>query len=226
MSKTISELRASGQVRRTTKTHTICLDVDLSEKYRELRAELFEAVAELERAKEQVTGKPRLGHKPGEGGSTTERAAIAEKRAVVDEKSEQLDALVDQMAEFEIEVTYERSEPAKWNEWAADHPPRENEPDEQGRRSLIIRDAQHGGRVNFDALVDELFTWVTELNGEPVTEDNWKWIAGVASPADLDDLADLVHQLHTGRVSLPKSLKTSLETLIEGFDSGSPATGE
>lgn len=227
MSKTITEMRASGQVRRRTEKHTICLDVDLSEQHRILRAELFDAVADLEKAQDEAaTGKRRLGHKPGEGGSPEDRAALAAKRALVTEKSDQLDELADRMGEFEVEITLERDEPAKWNEWAAEHPPRENEPDEQGRRSLVIRDIHHGGRVNFDALVADLFTWVTELNGEPAGSDDWVWLAGLASPADLDDLADKVLGLHAGRVNLPKSLKNSLQILLGEFDSNSPEPGE
>lgn len=217
MSKSIAEMRASGQVRRRTEKHTICLDVDLAEAYRAARAELVEAIEELEKAGQKAPGPQRLGAKG---------ADLSAEKAKIEEKSAAMDELAEQMAEFEVEITLERDEPAKWNEWCAEHPARENEPDEQGRRLLVIRDAQRGGRVNFDALIADLFRWVTELNGEPVTSDDWAWLAGLAAPADLDDVGDLVLTMHCGRVNLPKSLKSSLGTLIAAFDSNKPEPTE
>lgn len=218
MSKTISEMRASGQVRRRTEKHTICLDVDLSEEYREARDELMKALAELEEAgKKTPAGPKRLG---------TKAVDLTAENEKVEAASTKLDEIADRMAEFEVEITLERAEPAKWNEWAAEHPARENEPDEQGRRLLSLRDAQHGGRVDFDALIADLFTWVTDLNGEPAGSDDWTWLSGIASPADLDDVGDLVLQMHGERVNLPKSLKSSLGTLIAAFDLSKPEPGE
>lgn len=217
MSKTIAEMRASGQVRRRTEKHKICLNVELADQYRRLRDEILEAVAAMEAAGKRPTGPTRLGAKPKD--QTAERANI-------DALSEQLDALAEEMAEFEVEMILEQTEPADWNEWAAAHPPREQAPDEAGRRALIVRDAQHGGRCDFDALVQAIPTWLTQLNDAPATKDDWAWIASVASPADLDDVADLVLDLHTGRVNLPKSLKTSLGTLLDGFGLKSPEPGE
>lgn len=216
MPKTIAEMRASGQVRRRTEKHKICLDVDLSEEYRQAREELMAALAELEQAGKEPPAPKRLGSKP---------ADMAAEKAKVQEKSEVLDEIADRMAEFEVEITLERDEPAKWNEWAAEHPARETEVDEQGRRLLVIRDSQHGGRVNFDALIGDLYNWVIELNGEPATAEDWSWLAGLSSPADLDDVGDLVLQMHGGRVNLPKSLKSSLGTLIAAFDSSRPEPG-
>ena len=213
MPKSIAELRASGRVRRRTRDHTLCLDVDLADEYRRLREELFVATAALEEKANQPQPPGRLG--------TRAKAALQAEREQVEELAAQLDAIADQMAEFEVTVTVEQAETEAWNDWAAENPPREQEPDELGRRALILRDAQHGGRVNFDALVKALPTWVIGLNGAPVAAGDWEWVASNASPADLDDLAGVVLELHTGRVSLPKSLRDSLATLIDGFVSES-----
>lgn len=218
MPKSISELRASGRVRRRTREHSICLNVDLADEYRRLRTELLEAAAALEEASNKPQPPGRLG--------TRHKAALKAERDKVDAKGTELDAVADQMAEYEIVVTVEQAEPAAWNDWAAENPPREQEPDEVGRRALVIRDAQHGGRCNFDALVQALPTWVTTLNGDPASADDWAWVASSASPGDLDDLAALVLELHTGRVSLPKSLSASLATLMDAIGSKQPDPGE
>lgn len=217
MSKSISEMRASGHVRRRTRDHTICLDVDLADEYRRLRGELLEAAAALEEEK----GKPQA---PGRLG-TREKAALKAAREKVEAKGAELDVIADQMAEFEVTVTIEQAETEAWNDWAAANPPREQEPDELGRRALIIRDAQRGGRVDFDALVKALPTWVVALNGKPVANGDWEWIASNAAPGDMDDLAAEVLELHTGRVSLPKSLSSSLATLLDAIDSKQPEPG-
>lgn len=216
MPKTIADLRASGHVRRPTREHTICLNVDLADEYRRLRQELFDATAAYEEASSQPKRPARVG---------TRSTAPAE-RAHLEELAGQLDDLAEQMAEFEVIVTLERAEPAVWNEWAAEHPPREQTPDEAGRRALIIRDAQHGGRCDFDALVRDLPAWITLLNGAPATNEDWAWIASQASPRDLDDLAAAVLEMHTGRVNLPKPLRPSLATLLDEFTSKPPAPGE
>lgn len=218
MSKSIAELRASGHVRRLTRDHTICLNVDLAEEYRRLREELLEAAAALEESANKPQPPGRLG--------TRAKAQLKAAREHLEAKGAELDELADRMAEFEVIVTVERAEPEAWNEWAAENPPREQPADELGRRSLVLRDAQHGGRCNFDALVKDLPTWVIALNGAPVSGDDWAWLVSNASPADVDDVAGVVLELHTGRVSLPKSLKTSLATLIDGITSRQPEPGE
>lgn len=216
MPKPIAELRASGQVRLRTRDHTICLDSALSDRHRELRDELMLLAAEYEASVRGETPAPkgRLGSKP------------KVTKADVDAKAAELDEIADQMAEFEVVVTVSQAPAGEWNTWCAEHPPRENEPDEAGRRALVIRDAQHGSRCDFDALVEDLPGWVTALNGEQGTDEDWQWLAAHASPADLDDLADLVIAMHTGRVTVPKSLTSSLSTLLGGLDSQQPEPGE
>jgi hypothetical protein len=218
MSKSIAELRASGHVRRRTRDHTICLSVDLADEYRRLREELFDATAALEDLANQPKPPGRLGSKT----SAPEKAA----RQKVDDLAAQLDQVAEQMGDFEVVVTLEQAQPVKWNEWAAEHPPREQAPDDMGRRALIVRDAQHGGRCDFDALVEALPAWITALNGRPATGDEWAWVADQAGPRELDDLADVVLELHTGRVSVPKPLRPSLATLLDEFASKPPAPGE
>lgn len=214
MPKSISELRASGQVRRRTRDHTICLDVELADQYREKRQELYEAAAELEEAGEAKQQPGRLGSRPHK-----------ELRERVEALGAELDELADQMAEFEVVVTLQQAETEAWNDWAAANPPREQLADEMGRRALVIRDAQHGGRCNFDALVKDLDTWVIALNGSPVADGEWEWLVSKAAPGDVDDVAGAVLELHTGRVSLPKSLSSSLATLIDAIDSTPPEPG-
>lgn len=222
MPKPISELRASGHVRQPIVQHTICLNVDLAEEYRALQEQMFKAAEELEAVVAAEAKKPqRLGSK---GPAVSAKVKAARKK--VSDQGVQLDAIAERMAEFEVEVTLQRSTGGEWNTWAADHPPREQEPDESGRRALIMRDAQHGGRCDFDALVAELPNWVTVLNGEPATAENWEWLAGTAGPQDLDDLADAVMTLHGSRVRPPKPVATSLSTLLDAFDSSSPEPGE
>lgn len=215
MSKSISEMRASGQVRRGTRDRTICLDVDLADEYRRKREDLYDVAAELEEATNGKQAPGRLGSRPA-------HKALRER---VETLGAELDAIADAMAEFEVVVTLERAETEDWNDWAAENPPREQPADELGRRALIIRDAQHGGRVNFDALVRALGTWVIALNGDPVTDGEWEWVVSKASPGDIDDVAQDVLELHTGRVSLPKSLSSSLATLIAAIDSKQPEPG-
>lgn len=218
MPKSISEMRADGHVRRRTRDHTICLDVDLADEYRRLREELYDATAALE----EETSKPRPQGRLG----TRYSAEIKAKREQVTELGTQLDAIADQMAEYEVVVTLAQAETESWNDWAAENPPREQPADELGRRALMIRDAQHGGRCDFDALVKALPTWVIALNGNPVVDGEWEWVVSKASPGDIDDVAKDVLELHTGRVSLPKSLSSSLATLLDALGSKQPEPGE
>lgn len=217
MAKSIAEMRASGHVRRPTRDFTICLDSDLADEHAAKRQELVEAVAALEAEKDKPQAPGRLG--------TREKAAVKAARERVEQLGDELDAIADRMAEFEVLVTVERAETEAWNDWAAEHPPREQPPDELGRRSLIIRDAQHGGRVNFDALIKDLAEWVIALNGAPLADGDWAWVMSKAAPGNVDDLADGVLEMHTGRVSLPKSLKASLATLLDAIDSKRPEPG-
>lgn len=214
MPKSISELRAGGQVRRRTRDHTICLDSALSDEYRRVRQELLELAGEHELQREGSAQPGRLGS----------RSKVT--KADVEAKGAELDEIADKMAELEVVVTLEQAETEAWNDWAAANPPREREPDEAGRRSLEIRDAQHGGRCDFDALIRDLSTWIIALNGAPVGDGDWEWVVSKAAPGDIDDLAQDVLDLHTGRVSLPKSLRNSLATLLESIDSKPPAPGE
>jgi hypothetical protein len=212
--QSVAQMRASGKVQQPTLTRTICLSSDLDERYRAQREELTAAIGALEQAKA----------KPGRAGGNPH---VLKARQVVDEKSAALDATADEMAAFgEVDVVVRRHPAGDWNRWAELHPPREKEPDEQGRRALAIRDAQHGGRCDFDALVADLGEWVVELNGQPATTDEWEWLASVAPPASLDDLADDVLRLHGERVSLPKPLTPLLSTLLADSDSPSPESGE
>jgi hypothetical protein len=206
-------MRASGKVQQPTTTRTICLSSDLDERYRAQRAELEKALAELEKAKA----------KPGRAGGNPH---VLKAREVVAERSAALDATAEEMAAFEVDVVIRRQPAGDWNRWAELHPPREQEPDEQGRRALMIRDAMHGGRCDFDALVADLGEWVVELNGQPATADEWDWLAETAPAASLDDLADDVLALHGERVSLPKPLTPLLSTLLDDSDSPSPESGE
>lgn len=210
--QSVAQMRASGKVQQPTTTRTICLSSDLDDRYRAQRAALEQALAALEKAKD----------KPGRAGGNPH---VLNARKAVKECSATLDATAEEMAAFEVDVVVKRWPAGDWNRWAELHPPREQEPDEQGRRALMIRDAMHGGRCNFDALVADLGEWVVELNGQPATADEWEWLASTAPAASLDDLADDVLALHGERVSLPKPLTPLLSTLLDDSVSPSPETG-
>lgn len=211
--QSVAQMRASGKVQQPTATRTICLSSDLDERYRAQRADLEQALVMLEQAKE----------KPGRAGGNPH---IHKARELVAERSAALDATAEEMAAFEVDVVIRRKPAGDWNRWAELHPPREKEPDEQGRRALTIRDVQHGGRCDFDALVADLGEWVVELNGKPAAANEWEWLTSTAPAASLDDLADDVLALHGERVSPPKPLRPLLSTLLADSDSPSPESGK
>lgn len=213
--QSIAQMRASGKVRQATGTHTICLDAGLADQYTAKREELAAAYVALEEAQAAD---------PGRVGGAGEK--VRKAKAKIKRLGREVDVIADNMREFEVEAGFHRHPGGEWNRFVADHPPRTEATDEFGRRPFVIRDAAHGAVVDFDALVEDLPAWVDTLNGQPITDEDWEFVADNASPGDLDDLAQKIIDLHTqAGAGAPKSVSGSLSMLLDAIDSRPPETG-
>ena len=111
-------------------------------------------------------------------------------------KAEAIDAVRDEMAQHWLDLVLEQQEWSDWRRFKAEHPAREDVPEDQ-----------YLG-VSIDALVTD-FLPVCVV--EPALDaEDWAGIHRKAAPGDLKDLAALAFRMHEQAFDVPKSQLASL----------------
>lgn len=209
MSKSIAELRASTRASLPRDQVPVCVAQGVVSDVEALAIEktaLERDLSRLERADETKPRKMAEGRDPG--------IEVIESR--IAEIDQGLEALYDEMREHTGMVTLQAVASGDWRRWADDHPPREDKgTDDGGRPGLMVVDVEVGrGYVNATALIARLGDFVKEWNGDPITAEDWEWLAATAAPGDLKSLARRVVEMHEGegKKALPKSSTGSSST--------------
>lgn len=209
---TLAELRAQSgpqPLPRKTVSVTLVEGQHLLAESEALMLESQDLVREETRLKEQASrtnsdgdqsGPPR---KAGEGADVGRR--LAEIEARFKEIRARLDALVDEMADYQGEVTLTGITGGQWELFKSDNPIREG-----NRNDLVFA----SGACDSSALFAALGRFVTAWDGDPVAEGEWdKMLAERITYADRRDLVTAVvkmHEVSSNRV--PKSRSASATT--------------
>ncbi len=184
MPKSIAELRkqAKPTVRRWL-PYELCLDADLLSQVRAL-------VQEQSDLRQQV---PTIGEGKVKRVNNPITARIRESEAKLAELKSEIDDATGTL------VLSAKLSDAEWNAWVDAHPARdEGEPgferDQRGSQGLC----------NVDDLVDELRKYADTWNGEPVTDEDWDFIAERANNGSKIEMALTVVSLYEQTIDLPK----------------------
>lgn len=183
MSKSLAELRASSQIGLPERTYMLCMASSLVAETQALYSQLIDAESDDE--DEAVTPPRRLGEKaPAEA----IRAKLAEVKHA--------------MAEHTGRLRLRAYRSGAWLDWVDEHPAREGNE----------RDVKYAfGLCNADALLANLSNFTVSWNDEPLTPDDWRFIADTAAPSDLRNICQVVVAMHETAVDVPKLLSGLLE---------------
>jgi hypothetical protein len=140
----------------------------------------------------------------------------------------ELESLNDVMLEHTGRVTVAKTiSQGDWRRWADANPPREEGRDAKGRPMISAFDiAVTGGSCNGSALLERLGDFVTEWNGEPLSEGQWDWLREQMPAGDQKEAARWVVSFYEveGAKAAPKLPSGSPATRQKSTDSGSPET--
>jgi hypothetical protein len=157
MSKSLADLRANPLVEsRPERSLTVCLKPQLVARVQSLTAEL-----ETLPAADRVDDDGNRTAPPRRLGEVGEHPRATEIRA-------ELNALADEMEQYEGELTLRATSDGDWRIWANQHPARvEGKPGH-------LRDVEiAGGYCDADALIDDLGKYVYAWNGDPLAASDW-----------------------------------------------------
>lgn len=214
MPKTLAELRASRAVALPERTLTICLAQGLVAEAQALSEEKVDLIVETQ-GPDEGAGKPRRAGQPED----VRRAEIEER----------LQALFAEMREHEGQLRIRGIETGEWVRWRDANPPRHDGVDEDGRPIPNAVDANVAySWCNASALLADLGRYAVAWNDEPMTAEDWQFIASKAAPGDLKALVKLVVEMHEGSGSrAPKALSSPSSTSpTNATDSSLPAASE
>ena len=188
--KSLAELRADGRVRLLEWTHDLCLAQDLVAKVQTLAEEKKDIKIELAVDPDGDVGgenkKPRRANDP--------------RQVRLREIEDELAATYAEMADHTGELVMRAIPAGEWRRWVEEHPARVEKRDEQNRPILNPLDEQYaGGYCNADALADALRKFAVSWNGEPVSDDDWKYLLENAASGDVKAMCQTV----VARMELP-----------------------
>lgn len=200
MAKTIAQMRAQAldqTARASTRFKEVCLRQDLIAKVQQLREEKTDLLANIGRPSRDV-----------EDGSSGPPARSADpRRSRVKEIDDELVPLYDAMRDETGVLTLESEPAGDWRRWADAHPAREG--------SMI--DAESGyGYCNITALLDRIGDFAVAWNNDPMSQDEWAFIATSMGPGDLKECCELVVQMQEGVGALAPKLPSSSSTTTTG----------
>lgn len=184
MPKSLAEMRQSTKVGRPRRSYQVCLAGSLMAEMQSLTNELADLAT-------RTTGSEGEA-KPPKRVASPEAARIAELRARMTELDEE-------MAEHTGEVMLEGIDDGEWDRWTDEHPA--HEPGTKGYpRDMRVT----GGICDAEALIADLPRYIVEWNGEPVDEEERKFLFGAIAGGDKKEMAQLVIVMHETAVDLPK----------------------
>lgn len=192
MPKSLDELMQSPHVGRPETEFPLCVAGKLNAEFDRIDSELDRLLSS--------TPDPDTGGESGPVPRVGQKTSNPRVKKL-DTRREELRAL---MAEHMVTLLMRAREEGAWRAWKQDHPPREGD-----------RGDERAG-FNLDDLIvdirDHPRNWVAAINGEPYTDEQWKFVWGNTSDGDQWRLAAVARQLHTTGVDIPKSLSTWLST--------------
>lgn len=221
MTKTVAELRANKPTGRPLRTMSVCLKPELMAEVQALTAEHDRLLA-LVPAPVDEDGDEKDGPPGRMGGESPEaKRERADAEAQVSEIRDRLAALLDEMAEYEGEMTLRANlSDGEWRRWLNAHPARsEGEPGHERDDRVTV------GFCNADALIDDLGTFVHQWNGEHITATDWAEVFEPAiGTADKATMATRIVELYESRLDFPR-LRSGLSSSLKRLnDSDSRAT--
>lgn len=202
MPKSLADLRAKPPASRPERSLTLCLAPHLV-------AEVQPLTEELTKVTTAEASQPR---RQGEGPS--ERVAELRSR---------INALLDEMAEFEGELRVSAViSDGDWRRWSDANPARE-----KGEPGHDRDQRATGGYVNTDALIERLGDFAVSWNGDPLQEGDWARIfEGSTAEAEKETVAQAIVALYESRLDFPR-LRSSLSASLGRLNGLSlPATSE
>lgn len=184
MSKSLAEMRNSPKVARPRRSYQVCLAGALMAEMQSLANEL----ADLTTRTFGSDGESR----PPSRVNSPETARIAELRGRMTE-------LDDEMAEHTGEVMLEGIDDGEWDRWVDEHPAR-GDGNKGSARDIRVA----GGICDADALIADLPRYMVEWNGEPLSDEDRKFVFTSIAGGDKKEMAQLVIVMHETAVDLPK----------------------
>ncbi len=184
MSKSLADLRKSNTASRPERNYTVCLAQHLVARVGVLTNELqsLEPVTDEDGERQ---GPPR---RLGEGDSPRAQ-----------EIRDELLTLLDEMAEYEGELTIRAAEDGAWRRWVNEHPARgEDVPGHKRDEDVAF------GYCNSDDLIDSIGSYVVAWNGETLDEGDWPILSAKIARADKKQIASIVVAMHEIGLDLPK----------------------
>lgn len=199
--KSLSELQSSPDVGLPETHADVCVSAKLVDELSTIDAELFEVEAEAT-ALRQTEAAEVDGEKAGPPKRAGHVSRLPELEAKAAELAEAADKVRERIADNNVRLQLRAMEGGKWRQWAAQHPPRDEEIDPQG----AARDAKWAaGHVNIDDLAADLHQFVTRYNDEEPSEAWAAFVQANGAPAHLVIAASKVVGMHEQVVDEGKS---------------------
>lgn len=188
MSKSLAEMRQSPKVGRPRRSYQLCLAGAVMAEMQSLANELAD-LATRAFIPEDEPKKPTRVNDP-------ERVKVAARMAEIRVRQTELD---DEMAEHTGELILEGIDDGEWDRWVDENPAR---PD--GNKSHLRDLRVTGGICDADAVIADLPRYMAEWNGDPLNDEDKKFVFESAAGGDKKELAQLVIVMHETAVDLPK----------------------
>lgn len=202
MPKSLAELRAQSgppPLPRATKVVTLIEGQHLLAETEQLSDELLMIANQATRtdADGERTGPPR---KAGEGASLPPRVEEIQARQA---------EILDELADFQGEVTLKGITGGEWQRFKDENPPREDNPQDLNFT---------GGACNASAVFAALTRFVSGWNGTDLAPGDWdNWLAERITYADRRDLVAVIVKMHEdGLARSPKFHRSSSTTEPSG----------
>jgi hypothetical protein len=217
MSDALSRLQASASAADIVPQATVetCLAQGLVKRVQELAEEKAALALEAFRTEPDDADSDKPVRKMGQGGDPR-----------IGEIDSELESLQDVMREHTGHVTVAKViSNGDWRRWADANPAREDGRDKRGRPIISAFDiGTTGGFCDGSALLARLGDFVTEWNGEPLSEGQWEWLSEKMPMGDQKVAAQLVVSFYEveGAKAAPKSRSDSSTTPTKSPASDSP----
>ena len=208
MPKSIADLRKSPHVGRPETEFSLCVAGKLNVEFDRIEAEIDRILNESPRRTTtgedgEPTGPPgRLGRRGGMDPATRKR---------LDKLNTDREALRAEMAEHMVTLHLLAREDGAWRAWKAENPPRDD--------NRLDQAVDYDTDALIDTIRDHPRDYVTAINGDSYTDDDWSFIWSNAAEGDKWRLSAVVRGLHQSGVDVPKSLTAWLANQTRGKSS-------
>ena len=201
MPKSLADLRKSEHAGRPETIFQLCVAGKLNAEFDRIDYELDQLLQGEPEPRptsddDAPTGPPeRLG-----------RRGKRRRNPRIDELNTRREELRGLMADHMVDLHLRAREDGHWRQWVNDHPPRED--------NRVDARAGHDVDALIDHIRDNPRLYVTAINDEAYSDEDWAFVWDNASEGDKWRLAASVRGLHQAGVDVPKSLTLSLANLM------------